>query len=90
MSEQETSDMGKDREDDNKRDEHGVEGDLPTRSLPDSLGGIGTEVGSYKLLSVLGEGGIGIVYRAEQKHPVRRQVALAGRNYKNMVANLCF
>ena len=33
-------------------------------------------IGDYHLLSVLGEGGMGIVYLAEQKHPIRRQVAL--------------
>ena len=33
-------------------------------------------VGSYKLLSILGEGGMGIVYLAEQEEPFRRQVAL--------------
>jgi len=36
----------------------------------------GGQIGHYKLLSVLGEGGMGIVYLAEQKHPIRRQVAL--------------
>ncbi len=33
-------------------------------------------IGPYKILSVIGEGGMGIVYLAEQKKPVRRRVAL--------------
>jgi eukaryotic-like serine/threonine-protein kinase len=36
----------------------------------------GTLVDRYELLERIGEGGCGIVYLAEQKHPVRRQVAL--------------
>lgn len=33
-------------------------------------------VGSFRLRSVLGEGGFGTVYLGEQQHPVRRQVAV--------------
>ena len=36
----------------------------------------GTQIGSYKLLQRIGEGGMGTVYMAEQQEPVRRKVAL--------------
>src|SRR5262249_45100512 len=36
----------------------------------------GTLIGPYKLLQQIGEGGMGVVYMAEQQEPVRRKVAL--------------
>jgi eukaryotic-like serine/threonine-protein kinase len=37
---------------------------------------LGTMIGPYKLLEQIGEGGMGLVYMAEQQRPVRRLVAL--------------
>jgi serine/threonine protein kinase len=39
-------------------------------------GAVGTQIGPYKLLEAIGEGGMGTVYMAEQTEPVKRRVAL--------------
>jgi WD40 repeat protein/serine/threonine protein kinase len=55
-------------------------GTPPERGIPSSesagLEQVGGNIGPYKLLQKLGEGGCGLVYLAEQQQPVRRRVAL--------------
>jgi eukaryotic-like serine/threonine-protein kinase len=50
----------------------------------------GQRIGRYKLLEKIGEGGMGVVYMAEQEEPVRRRVALKiiklGMDTKQVVA----
>ena len=52
--------------------------------------GPGTIIGRYKLLQQIGEGGMGVVYMAEQEEPVRRRVALKiiklGMDTKSVIA----
>ncbi len=54
-------------------------GKLPTVASRNSaalLEGPGTRIGPYKLLQLIGEGGFGSVFMAEQERPVARKVAL--------------
>lgn len=55
---------------------------------PDPLEG--TQIGSYKLLQRIGEGGFGLVYMAEQVEFVQREVAInlikAGMDTKQVIA----
>jgi serine/threonine protein kinase/Flp pilus assembly protein TadD len=52
--------------------------------------GPGTRIGRYKLLEMIGEGGFGVVYMAEQEKPIRRRVALKiiklGMDTKQVIA----
>jgi serine/threonine protein kinase len=52
--------------------------DLSTSSIPDphAADRVGMLILRYKLLQLIGEGGFGTVYLAEQTEPVRRKVAL--------------
>src|SRR4051812_1830846 len=49
---------------------------LTTPIVPGSEVAVGARIGRYKLLETIGEGGLGIVFLAEQEEPIRRQVAL--------------
>ncbi len=61
-----------------------------TLDNPAQIDGPGTAIGRYELLELIGEGGMGLVYLAEQKEPVRRKVALKiikpGMDSKQVIA----
>ena len=51
----------------------GSTADAPMMALSE---GPGSVIGPYKLLQKIGEGGMGVVFMAEQERPIRRKVAL--------------
>jgi eukaryotic-like serine/threonine-protein kinase len=65
-------------------------GFLDSPAIEGSREGPGTSIGVYKLLQEIGEGGMGVVYMAEQESPVRRKVALKiiklGMDTKQVIA----
>ena len=69
--------------------------DTSAFELPTKLGEAlaeqpGTRIGPYKLLQTIGEGGMGVVYMAQQSEPVERRVALKiikpGMDSKEVIA----
>src|SRR5207237_9342012 len=60
----------------------------PAQAVPSEAPG--TAVGPYRVVHLIGEGGFGSVYLAEQEQPVRRQVALklikAGMHTRQVIA----
>jgi len=56
--------------------ESGVPGPEATTDEPPVRERAGTVIGPYSLMEQIGEGGMGLVFVAEQQYPVRRKVAL--------------
>jgi hypothetical protein len=68
----------------------GLERSVDSDPIGSTAEGPGSRIGPYKLLEQIGEGGMGIVYMAEQTQPVRRKVALKiikpGMDTKQVIA----
>ncbi len=76
-----------DREDGRQAVNSGADTTIASGGFDERVGG---QIGPYKLLSVLGEGGFAVVYLAEQESPVKRRVALKvikpGMDSKEVIA----
>jgi eukaryotic-like serine/threonine-protein kinase len=63
---------------------------VPTMTIGSPTESPGTVIGPYKLLEQIGEGGMGAVWMAEQKQPLRRRVAVkvikAGMDSRQVLA----
>ena len=61
-----------------------------TRDASAGVEEVGHTIGRYKLLEEIGEGGMGMVYLAEQQEPIRRRIALkiikAGMDTRRVIA----
>lgn len=63
---------------------------IPAESLTPIFPAIGSRIGSYTLRKLIGEGGTGLVFLAEQDQPLKRHVALkvikAGMDSREVIA----
>jgi serine/threonine protein kinase len=62
----------------------------PSLEMPPPTETVGSVIGPYKLMEQIGEGGMGVVFVAQQEQPVRRKVALKiikpGMDTKQVIA----
>ena len=66
---------------------HAEAGHLPTCGAPIVREDVGADIGPYRLLERIGEGGFGVVYLAKQDRPVRRQDSDGQRNVFHVIAH---